>query len=112
VFSRDGVVTEGTASTFCAVFSGTLVTHPDSNLVLPGITKKVVFGLCRETGIPAAERPFREEELPRAAEMMLLSTTREIMPVVSIDGMTVGDGKPGQLTRKIQAAFSEIIRRA
>jgi D-alanine transaminase len=112
VFTRDGVVTEGTASTFCAVFSGTLVTHPESNLVLPGITKKVVFDLCRETGIPAAERQIREDELPRAAEMMLLSTTREVMPVVYVDGMKVGDGSPGQLTRKIQAAFSEVIRRA
>ena len=111
VFVRDGTITEGTASTFCAVFSGTLVTHPESNVVLPGITKKVVFDLCSRTGIPFAERPFREDELHRAAEMLLLSTTREVMPVVSVDGMKVGEGTPGQLTRKIQAAFSEIVRR-
>lgn len=110
IFIRDGMVTEGSSSTFCAVFSGTVVTHPESNVVLPGITKKVVFELCARTGIPVAERPFREDELSRAAEMMLLSTSREVMPVVSVDGMEVGDGTPGQLTRKIQAAFSEIIR--
>ena len=112
IFIRDGNVTEGSASTFCAVFSGTVVTHPDSNVVLPGITRKVVFDLCARTGIPVAERPFREDELSRAAEMMLLSTSREVMPVVSVDGMEVGDGSPGQLTRKIQAAFSEVIRSA
>ena len=112
IFIRDGNVTEGSASTFCAVFSGTVVTHPDSNVILPGITKKVVFDLCARTGIPVAERPFREDELRRAAEMMLLSTSREVMPVVSVDGMEVGDGSPGQLTRKIQAAFSEVIRSA
>ncbi len=110
VFVRNGAVTEGSSSTFCAVFSGTVVTHPESNTVLPGITKRVVFDLCARTGIPVAERPFREDELSRAAEMMLLSTSREVMPVVSVDGMTVGNGTPGQLTRKIQAAFSEIIR--
>ena len=112
VFIRDGNVMEASASTFCAVFSGTVVTHPDSNVILPGITKKVVFDLCARTGIPVAERPFREDELRRAAEMMLLSTSREVMPVVSVDGMEVGDGSPGQLTRKIQAAFSEVIRSA
>jgi D-alanine transaminase len=112
VFVRDGVVTEGTASSICAVFSGTVITHPESNLVLPGITKKVVFDICSRTGIPAAERRFREEELSRASEMMLLSTTRDIMPIVSVDGMKVGDGSPGPLTRKIQAAFSEVIRSA
>jgi D-alanine transaminase len=110
IFVRNSMVTEGTSSTFCAVFSGTVVTHPESTVVLSGITKKVVFGLCARTGIPVAERPFREDELSRAAEMMLLSTSREVMPVVSVDGNKVGDGKPGQLTRKIQAAFSEIIR--
>ncbi len=110
IFIRNGNVTEGSASTFCAVFSGTVVTHPDSNVVLPGITKKVVFDLCARTGIPVAERPFREDELSRAAEMMLLSTSREVMPVISVDGIEVGNGSPGQLTRKIQAAFSEIIR--
>ncbi len=110
VFIRNGMVTEGSSSTFCAVFSGTVVTHPESNVVLSGITKRVVFELCARTGIPVAERPFREDELSRAAEMMLLSTTREVMPVVSVDGMKVGDGTPGQLTRKLQAAFSEVIR--
>jgi len=110
IFIRNGNVTEGSASTFCAVFSGTVVTHPESNVVLPGITRKVVFDLCARTGIPVAERPFREDELSRAAEMMLLSTSREVMPVISVDGIEVGNGSPGQLTRKIQAAFSEIIR--
>jgi D-alanine transaminase len=112
IFIRNGMVTEGSSSTFCAVFSGTVVTHPESNVVLPGITKRVVFDLCARSGIPVAERPFREDELSRASEMMLLSTSREVMPVVSVDGVEVGDGRPGQLTRKIQAAFSEIIRPA
>jgi len=109
VFVRDGTVTEGSASTFCAVFSGSVVTHPESNLVLHGITKKVVFDLCARIGIPAVERPVREDELHRASEMMLLSTSREVMPVISMDGMKVGNGRPGQITRKIQAAFRGII---
>jgi len=111
VFVRDGNVTEGSASTFCAVFSGTLVTHPESTVILPGITRRVVLELCRDNGIPVSERPVREDELVRASEMMLLSTTREVMPVISFDGVTVADGTPGQLTRRIQAALSGFIRR-
>lgn len=110
VFVRGGNITEGSSSTFCAVFSGTLVTHPESTTILPGITRSVVLELCRRNGIPVAERPVREDELPGASEMMLLSTTREVMPVISFDGVTVGDGSPGQLTRRIQAAFSGLIR--
>jgi D-alanine transaminase len=110
VFVRDGNVTEGTSSTFCAVFSGTVVTHPESNIVLPGITKRFVFDLCSRAGIPTAERPFRQDELEKASEMMLLSTTKEVMPVISVDGMKVGGGEPGQITRRMQAIFFEAVR--
>jgi D-alanine transaminase len=110
IFVRSGVITEGTSSTFCAVLSGAVVTHPESNFILPGITKRVVLDICARIGIPVSERPIREEEISRAAEMMVLSTTREVMPVVSVDGIDVGGGVPGQLTRKIQASFTEILR--
>jgi D-alanine transaminase len=112
VFIRDGNVIEGTSSTFCAVFSGTLVTHPESNVVLPGITKRYVFDLCARAGIPTAERPFRRDELEKASEMLLLSTTKEVMPVISVDGIRVGNGEPGRMTRRIQALFSASIRQA
>jgi D-alanine transaminase len=108
VFLRDGIVTEGASSTFCVVLSGTLVTHPESNVILPGITRKVVLRLCYDLGIPSVERPIREDDLGKASELMLLSTTREIMPVVAVDGTTIGGGSPGRITRRLQDAFRRL----
>lgn len=110
VFVRDGAVTEGSHSNFCAVFDGELVTYPKSNYILGGITRDVVLNLCRELGIPVREFPVLEKELRHADELMLLSTGSEVMPVVQVDDWLVGDGSPGPITRKLQKAFREIAR--
>lgn len=111
VFVRDGAVTEGSHSNFCAVFDGELVTFPKSNYILSGITREVVLNLCRELNIPIREFPVFERDLPRADEIMLLGTTTEITPVVQVDDWRVGDGKPGPVTRKLQKAFRQLARK-
>lgn len=111
LFVRDGMITEGSASNFAAVFGGTLVTHPDGGHILSGITKKVILVLCEALGIPVEERPVMKGELTYAEEAMVMSTTREIMPVTSIDGETTGTGVPGPVTRNIQKAFSDLIQK-
>ncbi|HSG29698.1 MAG TPA: aminotransferase class IV, partial [Candidatus Krumholzibacterium sp.] len=83
LFVRDGAITEGSASNFAAVFGETLVTHPDGGHILSGITKKVVLEICAELGIAVEQRPVMQGELAYALEAMVMSTTREIMPVVS-----------------------------
>lgn len=108
LFVREGVITEGTASTFCAVSSGSLLTHPLGERILPGITRTVVLRLCGELGIPAVERPVAVDGLPAIEEAMILSTTREIMPVTAIDGGKVGQGLPGPVTRRLQEAFAAL----
>jgi D-alanine transaminase len=108
LFIRDGVITEGTASTFCAVSSGTLLTHPLGERILPGITRIVALRLCREMGIPVVERPVAVDGLPSIEEAMILSTTREIMPVIAIDGGDVGHGRPGPVTKRLQEAFAAL----
>jgi D-alanine transaminase len=105
VFVRDGVITEGAHTNVCAVLDGQLVTHPLTNYILPGITRRVVLELCAELGIPYREAPMGEEELRTASEAMILGTTTEIMPVVQVGGQPVGDGQPGPVTRQLQAAF-------
>ena len=105
VFVRDGVITEGTHTNFCAVFDGRLVTHPRTNLILGGITRQVVLDLCRRLNVACLESPIHDRDLKKASELMIVSTTVEVLPVVQVNDWLVGDGKPGPLTRKLQQAF-------
>ena len=105
VFIRDGFITEGSHTNLCAVFDGRLVTHPANNLILGGITRKVVLDLCIQLGIPFTESPILEKEMKNADEVMVLGTTYEILPVVRVDDWKVGDGKPGPITRELQHAY-------
>lgn len=108
IFVRDGAVTEGAHTNFCAVFDGQLITYPKSHYILGGITREIVLGLCGELGIPFEEFPILESQLREADELMIVGTTTEIMPVVQVDGWQVGDGKPGPVTRRLQQAFREL----
>ncbi|QTA88651.1 D-amino-acid transaminase [Desulfonema magnum] len=109
VFVRDGVITEGSHTNFCAIFDKELVTYPKSNYILAGITRKVVSEICRELNIPVREFPIFEKDIEKADECMVLGTTTEVMPVVQVNDHIVGDGKPGPLTMKLQQAFRERV---
>lgn len=109
VFVRDGVITEGSRTNFCAVFDGQLITHPANNHILAGITRKFVLDLCRKLGIPFRESLILERELKEASELMVLATTHEILPVVQVDDRKVRDGKPGPITKKLQQAYKEVV---
>jgi D-alanine transaminase len=111
VLVRDGVITEGASSNFAAVFDGRLVTHPECELILSGITRKVALDLCGELGIPVDETPIPEESVREADEIIVLSTRKEVMPVIQVDDRTVGDGKPGPVTMKLQKAFRDLVVR-
>lgn len=105
---RNGNYTEATHSNIFAVMEGTVITHPDSNLILPGITKKAVIRLCDDFCIPLTERPVASKETNLIDECFITGTGSEIMPVVEIDGKPVGNGKPGPVTRKLQEEFFKI----
>jgi len=109
VFVRDGVVTEGAHTNFCAVFDGQVVTFPKSNYILAGITRGVVLELCKNLNIPVKEFPVFEKDMKDADECMVLGTTAEVTPVVQVDDWQVGDGKPGPITLKLQRAFHELV---
>lgn len=109
---RDGVVLEGTASSFFAVFDGVVRTAPKTNYILPSITQDVVLEICAREGIPHAEQPIFMHELPQAEEAFLAGTTTEIAPIVTIDGRKVGDGKPGPLTRRMVELFRAETQRS
>ncbi len=109
VFIRDGAVTEGASSNFLAVINSEIYTYPQSHYILSGITRKFVLSLCQETGIRVNESPVFESQLDEAEEMMLTSTTDEVIPVVRYGGKKVGHGIPGPITRKLQQAFKEKV---
>jgi len=111
ILVREGVVTEGSHSNFAGVRDGTLITHPVNNHILNGITRVVVLELCRVLNIPVREVAMAESELPSLDEAMLLGTTNDVMLVVRINDWTIADGQPGQVTRRLQQAFRELVAR-
>ncbi|WP_435103928.1 aminotransferase class IV [Arhodomonas sp. AD133] len=105
VLVRDGEVTEASASNVFAVIDDTVVTPPPGPALLSGITRGLVLELAREAGLPVAERRVAAEELAHVQELWLTSATREILPVIRLDGRAVGDGCPGPVWQCVREAF-------
>ena len=106
VFIRDAVVTEGSHTNFFGVIGGELRTYPNSNYVLPGVTRDVVIELAHELRIPVSETPIYKHEIALLEECFLTGTTSDVMPVVTIDGKAVGSGKPGPISLKLYEALA------
>jgi D-alanine transaminase len=105
----DGNVTEGASSNaWIVTAAGTLVTHPLDHEVLPGVTRATVIDVAKAEGIKLEERAFRPEEALNAREAFVTSATNIVMPVVKIDGASIGDGRPGSLTRRLRLRFHHI----
>jgi len=105
---EDGFVTEGSAATAHIVTrDGTLVTRPLSNAILHGITRASIIDLARNAGIAVEERAFTVDEARAAAEAFITSATNFVLPVVRIDGQTIGDGVPGPISKRLRAAYIE-----
>jgi len=109
IFVRAGEVIEGAVSNVMMVRSGVLVTAPADERILSGVTRAVVLDLARKEGIPVEERAIRVEELRGADEIFLTGTTVEILPVISVDSVTVGTGRLGELTRLLSHRFRSSV---
>ena len=105
---EDGYVTEGSSNNaFIVNAEGTLVTRQLGNEILAGITRQAVLKLAREQQLNVEQRPFSIEEACNAREAFITSATTFVMPVISIDGKPVGDGKPGAVTRRLRELYIE-----
>jgi D-alanine transaminase len=103
---EDGVVTEGSSSSvFIVTKAGAIVTRPLSHALLPGITRAAVLALAAETGLAFEERLINARELTEAAEAFYTSASAFVMPVVEIDGHTLGDGRPGPVARRLRELY-------
>lgn len=102
---RDGMLTEGSASNVWIVRDGTLMAPPRDNLILEGIRYSLLEELCAAGGIPFESRRITRSEVLGADEILLSSASKEVLPVVSLDGNAIGSGKPGPVFRKLYAAY-------
>lgn len=102
---RDGIVTECSTSNLFIVKDGVIWTHPNNNLILPGITKLVVMQCAAELGVLVMEEPFTLDALMSADEVFLTSTTQEVTAIVEIDGKMVANGLRGPITEQLQTVF-------
>lgn len=109
VFSRNGIITEGTHSNVFFVIDGTLYTHPESENILSGITRKNVLRIARQAGIPVNETAVTEEKLSEISEAFITNTSSEIAPVVSIGGRKTGTGLPGPVTKLLRERFTSEV---
>lgn len=110
ILHRGDTVTEGSSSNMYGIKDGVLYTHPATNLILNGITRRVIFELCDELGIDVVETAFTKQQALEMDEFFMSSTTSEVMPVIEISGQKIADGTPGELTRKLQKAFEARIK--
>lgn len=103
--SPEGTVREATSSNLAVVKDDTLITHPLTPNILPGITRIVVLELCRELSIPVEERFYKTDALYGADEAFLTGTVTEVLPIVAVDGKPIGNGLVGPVTKKLYAAL-------
>ncbi len=109
ILIRDGRATEGSHSTFAAVFDGVIWTAPLGNLILPSITREVVAEICRAREWPVREEFIEEGKLIHADELMVWSTTTEVMPVVELNGKPIGNGQPGPVAGRLHEEYARVI---
>jgi D-alanine transaminase len=105
----EGTVREATASNVFIRCKDHLETHPLTPNILPGITRAVLIGICREQGIEVREQFFNRRALLDADEVFLTGTVTEVLSVIEIDGHAIGKGRPGDMTRQLR---EQLERRA
>lgn len=108
---ENGVITEGTSMNAHIVDArGTFVSHPVDRGVLPGTTRIPILEIAGEMGLTVEERPFTPQELFEAREALVSAAGTLVLPVVEVDGLKIGEGLPGPLTKAIRAAHIARLR--
>lgn len=111
ILHRDKMVTEGSSSNIFIISDNTMYTHPATNLILNGITRREILKHCAAIGLQVAEKPFTLDELMNAEEVFMASTTAEVMPLTQVNDAQIANGTPGNWTRKLQEAFEEAVEK-
>ncbi len=105
-----GIITEGAVSNNAIINSkGEIITSPKDNNILGGVTRETVLNLASKAGLKIVERSFSIKEAKAAKEAFLTSTTSNVLPVTRIDGIKVGNGKPGTITMQLLELYYQHI---
>lgn len=105
IMLRNGYVSEATSSNVFIVKNGEIMTPPEHPNILSGVTRYLIIGLAKELGIPVSERQISRHELTHADEIWVSGSIKEILPIIELDGETVGNGKAGKIWQQIATAF-------
>lgn len=108
MMNNSGLITEGSGDNIFIVKKGRLLTPPPYVGVLEGITRAVVMELAQKEGIPVVETPFTRHDLYVADECFLTGTAAEVIPVIEVDGRSIGDRAPGMITKKLMESFRHL----
>ena len=106
---RDGIMTEGAACNVWMVENGKVYGAPKDNKVLQGIRYGLFETLCQACGLSLVLEPITQQRVARAQELMVSSATREVLPVVLLDGKPVGDGQPGPVYQQLRQAYDACL---
>jgi len=104
-----GLITEGAASAFFAVFGKTVQTAPLTSNILPSITRTFVIKAARNLGLEVIEESFTPRQARRGDELFIAVTTKGIVPVVKFDAQTIADARPGKYTRLLTNEFRSFV---
>jgi D-alanine transaminase len=106
----DAFLTEGAASNIFVVKNGKLLAPPKDNLMLPGITYDVILELAAANGIPCEVRKVTKAEVFSADELLLTSSTKEVLAITTLDGKPVGNSKPGAMFARLHPLYQAFKR--
>ena len=109
MLGRDGQILEGASSNLFIVKDGKVRTPEPQPGILVGITRATVIAAAAQEGIEVSEGEVRPDDLYGADEAFLTSSIREVMPVVSAEGRTIGSGRPGPVTKRLHAGYLRAV---
>ncbi len=104
-----GFVSEGSGENIFIVRNGVVKTTPLTS-ILEGITRNSIIKIACDEGLEVKERRFTRDEVYISDEAFFTGTAAEITPIREVDGRTIGDGKPGRITKKLQSIFFDIVK--
>ncbi|GGA85674.1 D-amino-acid transaminase [Ornithinibacillus halotolerans] len=107
ILHRNGRVTECSSANVYLVKNGNIYTHPATKNILHGCVRMAIERFAQQLNIPFVEEAFLVEDIFDADELFLSSSTSEVTPITMVDGKTIGDGRPGTITRRLQTAYEQ-----
>ena len=108
LLNNEGYVAECSGDNVFIVFEGQLITPPVSAGSLGGMTRQTAIELAKKLGFEFVEKPLTRFDIWTADECFLTGTAAKLIPLVELDGRTIGTGKPGEMTNKLISAFNEV----